>query len=115
VSIRLPSLCSIKIDHPFVPTCLLAERRAQRQSRMPPLNAAASAEPAQSVLDRASTVELAALPKADPARQIGSGPVLWRRLVPRVAPLMIIYFYQGWTGWLFVTWMPSLSGRRKSG
>jgi hypothetical protein len=22
-------------DHPFVPTCLLAERRAQRQSRMP--------------------------------------------------------------------------------
>ena len=23
-------------DHPFVPTCLLAERRAQRQSRMPP-------------------------------------------------------------------------------
>ena len=23
-------------DHPFVPTCLPAERRAQRQSRMPP-------------------------------------------------------------------------------
>jgi hypothetical protein len=38
------------------------------------------------------TSELAALPKADPAGQIGSGPVLWRRLVPRVAPLMIIYF-----------------------
>jgi len=36
VSIRFPSLCSIEIDHPFVPTCLLAERRAQRQSRMPP-------------------------------------------------------------------------------
>src|SRR5215831_12242340 len=30
------SLCSIGNDHPFVPTCLLAERRAQRQSRMPP-------------------------------------------------------------------------------
>jgi len=25
-----------------------------------------------------------------------------------VAPLMIVYFCQGWTGWLFVTWMPSL-------
>ena len=31
-----PSLCSIESGHPFVPTCLLAERRAQRQSRMPP-------------------------------------------------------------------------------
>ena len=29
------SLCSIENDHPFVPTCLPAERRAQRQSRMP--------------------------------------------------------------------------------
>src|SRR5438445_6042687 len=36
VSIRLPSLCSIESRHPFIPTCLLAERRAQRQSRMPP-------------------------------------------------------------------------------
>jgi transposase IS116/IS110/IS902 family protein len=36
VSIRLPSLCSIESRHPFVPTCLLAKRRAQRQSRMPP-------------------------------------------------------------------------------
>jgi nitrate/nitrite transporter NarK len=34
--------------------------------------------------------------------------VPWRRLVPRVAPLVIIYFCQGWTGWLYVTWMPSL-------
>jgi hypothetical protein len=34
--IRLPSLCSIESRHPFVPTCLLAKRRAQRQSRMPP-------------------------------------------------------------------------------
>jgi len=29
------SLCSIESDHLFVPTCLPAERRAQRQSRMP--------------------------------------------------------------------------------
>ena len=35
-SLRGTSLCSIGNDHPFVPTCLLAERRAQRQSRMPP-------------------------------------------------------------------------------
>jgi hypothetical protein len=39
-------------DHPFAPTWPLAERRAQRQSRMPQ----APAEPARSVLDRASTV-----------------------------------------------------------
>ena len=55
-----------------------------------------------------TAAELAALPAADPAGQTGSGPVPWRRLVPRVAPLMMIYFCQGWTGWLFVTWMPSL-------
>ncbi len=55
-----------------------------------------------------TSAELAALPAADPAGQISSGPVPWRRLVPRVTPLMIIYFCQGWTGWLFVTWMPSL-------
>jgi MFS family permease len=54
---------------------------------------------------RITSAELAELPTADPA---GSGPVPWRRLVPRVAPLMIVYFCQGWTGWLFVTWMPSL-------
>ncbi len=47
-----------------------------------------------------TAAELAALPTADPARQIASGPVPWRRLVPRVAPLMIIYFCQGWTSWL---------------
>jgi Raf kinase inhibitor-like YbhB/YbcL family protein len=29
------SLCSIGHDHPFVPTCALTERGAQRQSRMP--------------------------------------------------------------------------------
>ena len=56
MSIRFPSLCSIENGHPFVPTCRLAERRAQRQSRMPTRNAAAPAKPAQSVLDRASTV-----------------------------------------------------------
>ncbi len=55
-----------------------------------------------------TSAELAALPTADPATLAGSGPVPWRRLVPRVAPLMIIYFCQGWTGWLYVTWMPSL-------
>jgi MFS family permease len=55
-----------------------------------------------------TSAELAVLPTGDAARQIASGPVPWRRLIPRVAPLMIIYFCQGWTGWLYVTWMPSL-------
>ncbi len=27
---------------------------------------------------------------------------------PRMTPMMIGYFCQGWTGWLYVTWMPSL-------
>jgi MFS family permease len=52
--------------------------------------------------------ELAALPATEPGRQIASGPVPWRRLVPRMAPMMVGYFCQGWTGWLYVTWMPSL-------
>jgi MFS family permease len=55
-----------------------------------------------------TSAELAELPAADPAAQNGSGPVPWRRLVPRMMPMMIIYFCQGWTGWLYVTWMPSL-------
>ena len=52
--------------------------------------------------------ELAELPAEDSPGREGSGPVPWRRLIPRVTPLMTIYFCQGWTGWLFVTWMPSL-------
>jgi sugar phosphate permease len=54
-----------------------------------------------------SPAEVAAL-TAGPARPGGSGPVPWRRLVPRMAPMMIVYFSMGWTGWLYVTWMPSL-------
>ncbi len=52
--------------------------------------------------------ELAVLSRDDPGRRIAYGPVPWRRLVPRMAPMMIGYFCQGWTGWLYVTWMPSL-------
>jgi MFS family permease len=55
-----------------------------------------------------TAAELAALSTANPERQIAYGPVPWRRLVPRMAPMMIGYFCQGWTGWLYVTWMPSL-------
>jgi MFS family permease len=55
-----------------------------------------------------TSAELAALSAADPGREIAYGPVPWRRLVPRMTPMMIIYFCQGWTGWLFATWMPSL-------
>jgi MFS family permease len=55
-----------------------------------------------------TAAELAGLPGANPARRIASGPVPWRRLIPRMTPMMIGYFCQGWTGWLYVTWMPSL-------
>lgn len=55
-----------------------------------------------------TAAELAALSAADSARRIAYGPVPWRRLIPRMAPMMIGYFCQGWTGWLYVTWMPSL-------
>jgi len=54
-----------------------------------------------------SPVEVAAL-SAGPGRPGGSGPVPWRRLVPRMVPMMVTYFCMGWTGWLYVTWMPSL-------
>jgi len=43
-------------DHPFVPTCLPAERRAQRQSRMPSRMRRHRRSRQRSVLDRASTV-----------------------------------------------------------
>jgi MFS family permease len=55
-----------------------------------------------------TTAELTALPAAERGREIASGPVPWRHLVPRMTPMMIGYFCQGWTGWLYVTWMPSL-------
>ena len=55
-----------------------------------------------------SAAELAELPTADPERKFRSGQVPWRVLIPRMLPTMIVYFCMGWTGWLFVTWMPSL-------
>jgi nitrate/nitrite transporter NarK len=53
-------------------------------------------------------VELAALPSAEARRPVRAGPVPWGPLVRRMMPTMIVYFCMGWTGWLFVTWMPSL-------
>jgi hypothetical protein len=55
LSVRLPSLCSIENDHPVAPSCLLAERRAAAVIGAT-ANAAAPAEPAQSVLDRAPLI-----------------------------------------------------------
>lgn len=52
--------------------------------------------------------ELEALPIGGSEPRIAYGPVPWRRLIPRMTPMMIGYFCQGWTGWLYVTWMPSL-------
>jgi MFS family permease len=54
-----------------------------------------------------SAAELDALSTGVQTARI-SGPVPWRRLVPRMVPSMITYFCMGWTGWLYVTWMPSL-------
>jgi len=54
-----------------------------------------------------SPAELAVLPSGGQAART-SGPVPWRRLVPRMVPMMVTYFCMGWTGWLYVTWMPSL-------
>jgi nitrate/nitrite transporter NarK len=55
-----------------------------------------------------STHELAQLPTANPEHRSRSGEVPWRVLIPRMLPTMTVYFCMGWTGWLFVTWMPSL-------
>jgi MFS family permease len=55
-----------------------------------------------------TSAELAVLPATDPATLEGSGPVPWRRLIPRVMPMWIVHFCQSWTGILFATWMPSL-------
>ncbi|MBV8888876.1 MAG: MFS transporter [Alphaproteobacteria bacterium] len=55
-----------------------------------------------------TAAELASLPVTDQSTRVAAGRVPWRRLVPRMLPTMIVYFCMGWTGWLFVTWMPSL-------
>jgi sugar phosphate permease len=55
-----------------------------------------------------SKAELAALAGPNSPTATRSGPVPWRRLVPRMVPMMVTYFCMGWTGWLYVTWMPSL-------
>jgi sugar phosphate permease len=55
-----------------------------------------------------SAAELAALSSGAGPIARTSGPVPWRRLVPRMIPMMVTYFCMGWTGWLYVTWMPSL-------
>jgi sugar phosphate permease len=55
-----------------------------------------------------TAAELAELPTAAARAPVRAGPVPWSRLVPRMLPTMVVYFCMGWTGWLFVTWMPSL-------
>ncbi|HEX3863515.1 MAG TPA: MFS transporter [Stellaceae bacterium] len=52
--------------------------------------------------------ELAALPVVSEATRAHAGRVPWGPLIRRVGPTMFVYFCIGWTGWLFVTWMPSL-------
>ena len=78
MNIRLPSLCSIENDHPFAPT--MPPGRAPRATAVKDAaaNAAASAEPAQSVLDRASTVL----------------PLSWRHRPIRVSRGVIARFFR---------------------
>ncbi|HEX3953210.1 MAG TPA: MFS transporter [Stellaceae bacterium] len=52
--------------------------------------------------------DLTDLPVMTEASRAHAGRVPWGPLVRRVGPTMFVYFCMGWTGWLFVTWMPSL-------
>jgi sugar phosphate permease len=49
------------------------------------------------------------LPRLPPYRTRDSAkknPVPWRRLVPRMLPVTLVYFCYGWTLWLYLAWIP---------
>jgi MFS family permease len=50
--------------------------------------------------------ELASLPPYALKKDAGV-KVPWGRLVPRMAPVTIVYFCYGWILWLFLSWIPS--------
>jgi MFS family permease len=50
--------------------------------------------------------ELASLPPYALKKDAGVR-VPWGRLVPRMAPVTIVYFCYGWILWLFLSWIPS--------
>ena len=51
--------------------------------------------------------EISALPAFRGADQVRSAPVPWGVLVPRMVPVVIVYFCYGWTFWLYLNWLPS--------
>jgi MFS family permease len=55
-----------------------------------------------------TAAELAALSATNPERQIAYGPVPWRRLIPRMTPMMIGYFCPRLDRLAVCDWMPSL-------
>jgi MFS family permease len=50
--------------------------------------------------------EIASLPPYRANKSAGV-KVPWRRLVPRMAPVTVVYFCYGWMLWLFLSWIPS--------
>src|SRR5262249_24911654 len=59
-----------------------------------------------------SPSELAALPTFRGSAELRSEPVPWRVLVPRMLPMIAVYFCYGWTLWLYLNWLPSFFKRR---
>ena len=50
--------------------------------------------------------ELARLPEYRAAAS-RRDPIPWRRLVPRMVPVIAVYFCYGWTLWLYLNWLPT--------
>ena len=50
--------------------------------------------------------EIASLPPYGSKKTAGVN-VPWGRLVPRMAPVTVVYFCYGWILWLFLSWIPS--------
>jgi MFS family permease len=50
--------------------------------------------------------EIASLPPYGGNKSAGV-KVPWRRLIPRMAPVTVVYFCYGWMLWLFLSWIPS--------
>jgi MFS family permease len=50
--------------------------------------------------------ELATLPPYGAKKSAGV-KVPWGRLIPRMAPVTVVYFCYGWILWLFLSWIPS--------
>jgi len=52
-----------------------------------------------------TTEELATLPPYGSKKSAAKVP--WARLIPRMAPVTVVYFCYGWILWLFLSWIPS--------